>query len=158
MTWDWSRLGGHPVGLWLIKHVISPLDRGVVRVTRGRLPLPTSLIFPTLLLTSRGRRTGLERTVPLIYVRDGSSYVVANARPDGERKNPWVLNLAAADDAVILVKKSRIRVQVQLLDETEAEQLWPRIIAIWPALDRFYQKTGDRWVFRLEPRGGTELG
>lgn len=144
------RLAAHPATLWLIKNIISPIDRTVVTAGRGRLPLPTSLFFPTLLLTTVGRRSGKPRTVPLIYVRDGDSYVVANARPQGERKNPWVLNLLNASEVTIQVRTSTIHAGVVLLDEHEADRLWPGIVAGWPALETFYRATGDRWVFRLD--------
>jgi F420H(2)-dependent quinone reductase len=146
-----GRLAAHPAGLWAIKHLISPIDRAVVRVTGGRVPLPSSLVYPTLLLTTVGRQSGLLRSVPLMYVRDGDAYVVANARPPGVRVNPWVQNLAAADRAAIRIGTSEVEVRVERLDGPAVDRLWPEIVAEWPALETFYQATGGRWVFRLEP-------
>lgn len=83
-----ARVGSQPAALWATKHVISPIDRLVVQMSGGRVAPLTSIAVPTLLLTTRGRRSGEPRTVPLVYVRDGGSYVVANARPPGERATP----------------------------------------------------------------------
>ena len=80
----------------MVKHLVSPLDRMVVKVSHGRLAPPSSLVVPTLLLTLVGRHSGEEHTTPLVYVRDDARFVVANARPAGERTNPWVLNLRSA--------------------------------------------------------------
>lgn len=145
------RLGSRPVSLWVIKHLISPLDRLIVRVSRGRLPPLTSLALPTLLLTTRGRQSGEARTVPLVYIVDGDRYLVANARPPGERRNPWVLNLRAAATASIRVAGRELEVEVREMGEDETGMLWPALVAVWPALDEFYGATGERAVFSLEP-------
>jgi F420H(2)-dependent quinone reductase len=146
-----ASFGSHPVTLWLIRHVVSPMDRLVVRLSGGRIPPPTSLLVPTLLLTTSGRRSGIERVTPLIYVRAGDSYVVGNARPAGERKNPWVLNLRLMDEAVIRIRGVSIKVAVDELGADDADLHWPQLVAVWPALDEFYKATGQRFVFLLEP-------
>jgi hypothetical protein len=82
------RLGGASLGVWLIKHVISPLDRRLYRWTGGRGVARGRQLAPRLLLTTTGRRTGLERTVPVFYLRDGDWLVVCNVNPGFEQANP----------------------------------------------------------------------
>jgi deazaflavin-dependent oxidoreductase (nitroreductase family) len=144
-------LGSHPVSVWVIKHVVSPLDRLVVRVSRGRLPQPSGLVLPTVLMTTVGRRSGIERTVPLVFVRDGDSYVVANARPAGERRNPWVANLRDAGRARIRHRGSTIEVTARELDGDELERWWPELVGVWPAFAEHFAATGERSVFVLTP-------
>ena len=48
-----GKLGSHPVGLWVIKHLVSPLDRLVVAVSGGKLRPPSTMVVPSLLLTVR---------------------------------------------------------------------------------------------------------
>jgi len=153
MAWSTaiSRVGSYPVVVWAVKHLVSPLDRTVVRISRGRLPPPSSIAVPTLLLTTVGRRSGLERTIPLVYIRDGDRYVVANARPAGESRNPWVLNLRTARQGRIKVRRQTIRVMAHELDEAETERWWPALIGVWPAFGEHYAATGERTVFVLEP-------
>lgn len=74
-------IGSHPLVVWAVKHIMSPLDQTIVRVSHGRIPPLSSFALPTLLLTTVGRRSGQDRTVPLVYVREGGAFVVANARP-----------------------------------------------------------------------------
>jgi F420H(2)-dependent quinone reductase len=59
---------------FVFKHVGTPVDRALLRVSRGRLSMSGSEL-PTMLLTTTGRRTGKERTVPLHYVWDGKNLV-----------------------------------------------------------------------------------
>src|SRR5689334_571117 len=57
-----------------------------------------------LLLTTTGRKTGKQRTVPLIYIMDGSAYVLT-ASIGGAPKHPgWFFNLRNNPQAVIQVK------------------------------------------------------
>ena len=42
---------------------------------------------PVLLLTTTGRKTGKQRTLPLVYIMDGSAYVIT-ASANGADKNP----------------------------------------------------------------------
>src|SRR5262245_41024202 len=56
------------------KHVVSPIDRAVIRASRGRLSM-TGPEFTTMLLTTTGRKSGKQRTIPVYYVRDGKKLV-----------------------------------------------------------------------------------
>ncbi len=147
--------GAHPAVLWLIKHVVNPIDTIFVRVFRGRLPQPSSLFLPTLLLTVVGHRSGKERTIPLVYVRNDSQYVVANARPAGEGANPWVSNLRAAGRGTIRVRGHTIEVTARELADAELDTWWAELTAIWPAFDSHFAATGERAVFALvgAPKG-----
>lgn len=145
------RHGSHPAAVWAIKHVISPLDRIVVKLFRGRVPQPSSFALPTLLLTTVGRTTGLERTIPLVFVRDDECFIVANSRPAGERSNPWVANLRAAGVARIRVGRRATSVVARELDDAQVETWWPVLNEVWPAFDEHFGTTGERSVFALEP-------
>lgn len=145
--------GSHPAAVWAIQHIVSPLDRFVVRVSRGRLAPPSRLAVPTLLLTTVGRRTGRTRTVPLVYVRDARRFIVANARPAGEHTNPWVLNLRAAGQGSIRVGGELLPVIARELTGMEMDCWWPRLVRVWPAFGEHFATTQERYVFALEPTG-----
>jgi deazaflavin-dependent oxidoreductase (nitroreductase family) len=152
-TRSWSaRIGAHPVGLWIIKHLISPFDRFLVGVSRGRLAPLSSLAVPTLLLTVVGRRSGEPRTVPLVFVRDGERYVVGNARPAGERRNPWIVNLRAAGRGHIQLDGQTIAVEAHELGGPEMERWWPALVKVWPAFAAAYAATKERTLFALRPQ------
>lgn len=147
------RLGYHPATVWAVKHIISPVDRVIVRASGGRIPQLSSIFLPTLLLTTVGRHSGRERTIPLIYIQDGDRFVVANARPVGERPNPWVTNLRASRVGVVTLGGRSVAVAARELDEAEVEIWWPALKAVWPAFDQHYAATGERTVFMLDPAG-----
>lgn len=146
-----GRFGSHRIGVWVVKHVVSPLDRLVLRASRGRLPQPSSLVLPTVLLTVAGRRSGLERTVPLVFVRDGGSFVVGNARPAGERRNPWVANLLAAGRGRLQHRRDVFEVTAREVGPEEVDVWWPQLVEVWPAFADHFAATRERTVFVLTP-------
>jgi hypothetical protein len=81
-------LGETRLGVWTIKHLLSPLDRRIYRLTGGRRVSTGRPLGPILLLTTTGRRTGKEHTTPVFYLRDGERLVICNANPGFERPNP----------------------------------------------------------------------
>lgn len=143
------RLGATRLGVLLIGHVVSPLQRVVYRSTGGRLSLTGRA--PVLLLTTTGRRTGRERTVPLLYVRDGDRLVVCNVNPGFEKTNPWVLNVRADSRVRARVGGSVVAATARPASPEELDRYWPLLVRIWPAYREFHDRGGERSVFVLEP-------
>lgn len=139
---------------WLVKHVVSPLDRVSFRLTGGRLR-PT-IGRPVLLLSTVGWRTGQVRSTPIFYLCDGADLVVCNVRPPGERANPWPRNLDHQPEVEVTVEGRRRRVTARRATEEEVERLWAGLVRIWPLYADYYRQTKERHVFVLGPRGETE--
>jgi F420H(2)-dependent quinone reductase len=149
-----SRIGATPAGTWVIGNVISPLQRRVILATGGRVSLTGK---PVLLLTAIGRRSGKPRTIPLLYVRDHDNLIVCNVRPPTERPNPWPLNVRANREVTVRISgTTEQRVAREALPE-EIERLWPRLVAVWPAYERFFALTHERAIFVLEVPSEADL-
>jgi F420H(2)-dependent quinone reductase len=147
-----QRLGATRLGTWFIKHVVSPLDRWLYQATSGRCVAIGRPLGPLLLLTTTGRRTGVERTTPVFYLRDGERLVVCNVNPGFERPNPWTLNLRANATARVQIGKVRSIYQAREASQAEVDRYWPHLVAVWPAYQTFYDRSGQRLVFVLDPR------
>jgi F420H(2)-dependent quinone reductase len=142
-----SRISSTRAGVWMIGNLISPFQRWVIRTTRGRVTLTRK---PVLLLTAVGRRSGQPRTVPLLYLRDDDNLVVCNVRPPWERRNPWPLNVRANPEVTIHIRGTAEPRRARDARPDEIEQLWPRLVALWPAYERFFARTQERAIFVLE--------
>src|SRR5437764_13649815 len=59
---------------------------------------------PVLLLTVTGRRSGKQRTVPLLYLMDGRDVVLVASNGGAASHPTWWLNLQAAPEAWIQIK------------------------------------------------------
>ena len=94
-----------------------------------------------LLMTTTGRKTGKQRTLPLIYIMDGSAYVLT-ASIGGAPKNPgWFFNLRDNPQAVIQVKDKRINVVAKVADQEQKDKLWAQLVATMPFYEKYQQKT-----------------
>jgi deazaflavin-dependent oxidoreductase (nitroreductase family) len=138
--------------VFIIGRLVSPLQRWLHRVSGGRISLTGA---PVLLLTTTGRKTGLARTVPLFFVRDGDQFVVCNVTPPSERTNPWTLNVRANPRVLVQVKDDSITCLAREATAAEIDRLWPELIGIWPAYERFFEQGGTRSIFLLKPAGDT---
>jgi deazaflavin-dependent oxidoreductase (nitroreductase family) len=98
-----------------------------------------------LLLTTRGRKSGEERTTPLIHRSDGERWVIV-ASKGGTPENPsWYENLLADPQATIEVKGETIAVTASTAGGEERSRLWSLMAEVWPAYDD-YQKKTDREI------------
>jgi deazaflavin-dependent oxidoreductase (nitroreductase family) len=92
-----STLALTKAGTWFSSQVGARIDPWLLRVTRGRLDHTLGQI-PIVLLTVRGARSGLERTVALLYFTDGED-VILMASSYGRANFPaWYHNLKANPD------------------------------------------------------------
>jgi deazaflavin-dependent oxidoreductase (nitroreductase family) len=134
---------------------VVPLDRWVFRRTRGRVSvLGAGWLVPTLSLTTTGRRTGQPREQPLVYIRDGADYVVIGSNW-GQRHQPaWSANLLANPRASVLVAGARVPVLATLVVGEGRDELWQRLVQIWPAYTAYVGRAGQRDIrlFRLTPQ------
>jgi deazaflavin-dependent oxidoreductase (nitroreductase family) len=110
--------------------------------------------FNALVLTTVGRKTGVERSTPVGWFPgpDGSWLIVASAA--GAAKNPaWYYNLAAHPDRVRIETAGRTTaVTAEELHGQERDEAWRQITAAAPRFAQYQVKT-DREipVIRLTP-------
>lgn len=88
--------------------------------------------LPTLLLTTRGRRSGLLRRTALIYGRDAGGYVVAASNGGEERHPAWYLNLLADPAVDLQVRAETFPAVARPATEPERQRWWPLMTGIFP--------------------------
>jgi deazaflavin-dependent oxidoreductase (nitroreductase family) len=95
----------------------------------------------TLLLTTRGRRTGTRRRTALIYGRDGDRYLVVASVGGSARHPAWYLNLLEHPEVEVQVGAERFRARARTAGAQEKPRLWTLMTAIWPAYEGYQRKT-----------------
>lgn len=98
-----------------------------------------------LLLTTTGNKTGKSRTLPLIYGRDGSDYLVVASKGGAPQHPAWYLNLMHNPDAEIQVKEKKLKVHARTANSQERGRLWKIMTDVWPNYDQYTQRT-DRLI------------
>ena len=106
----------------------------------------------TLLLTTRGRKTGRLRRTPLIYGRDGERYIVV-ASNGGKKNHPcWYLNLVEHPEVGLQVGADRFTGRAHTATTEEKPRLWKLMASILPQYNTFQKKTvRDIPVVIVEP-------
>jgi deazaflavin-dependent oxidoreductase (nitroreductase family) len=94
-----------------------------------------------LLLTTKGKSSGEERTTPLIYRTDGDRWVVVASKGGAPEHPDWYKNLQAEPTAMIQVKDAQIPVRAATAEGDERSRLWSRMTEVWPAYDGYQQRT-----------------
>ncbi|MGC5031747.1 nitroreductase family deazaflavin-dependent oxidoreductase [Micromonospora sp. DT229] len=123
-----------PTG-WVAEHI----DRYVA--TDGRQGHEWRPGVFTLLLTTRGRRSGELRRTALIYGRDGEAYVIVASQGGDPRHPAWYLNLDADPTVQVQVGPERFTARARTATAEEKARLWPTMTDIWPAYDDYQAKT-----------------
>jgi len=78
-----------------------------------------------LLLSTTGRRSGVERTTPLVYMPHGENLIVYPSNGGKEAQPAWWLNLQSNPRARVQVGQEQRRVLARQATETEYEAIWP---------------------------------
>ena len=126
-----------PTG-WVAKHIRDYVETDGEKGHRWRG-------FPTLLLTTRGRKSGQLRRTALIYAREGESYLLV-ASLGGSPKHPlWYLNLVEDPEVTLQVGAELIRGRARTATAEERPRLWKKMAEVYPEYDN-YQKKTDREI------------
>ncbi len=96
---------------------------------------------PTLLLTTKGRKSGKLRRTALIYGRTGSSYVVVASQGGADNHPAWYLNLTANPEVAVQVGADDFTAMARTADDSQKPELWRLMTEIWPAYDEYQTKT-----------------
>ncbi|MCL6438450.1 MAG: nitroreductase family deazaflavin-dependent oxidoreductase [Rubrobacteraceae bacterium] len=143
-----EKIGGSRLFAAVASKVAPPADRALYRWLGGRT---LGAGPPTLLLTTFGRRTGRQRTVPLMYVRDGERLAVAASNWGRGRHPEWSENLLANPRALVRLGAALEERRARLATSEEREKLWPRFIEFWPAYAAYQRRCGrEIRIFLLE--------
>lgn len=106
-----------------------------------------------LLLDHVGARSGVLRTVPLLYVEDGENLVVVASKGGFPRHPAWYHNLRANPETTVQVGPERRPVRARVARPEERERLWAKAVAAYRGYEDYAART-ERQIplVVLEPR------
>jgi deazaflavin-dependent oxidoreductase (nitroreductase family) len=108
--------------------VITAVHLKLYRWTNGVLGASTAGL-PTLLLTTTGNKTGLERTVPLPYFEHPEGVVVVGSFAGGPKDPAWVANVAKKPEVFVQIKARRYPAVATKVTGEERARLWADVVA-----------------------------
>jgi deazaflavin-dependent oxidoreductase (nitroreductase family) len=102
-------------------------------------------LVPTLLLTTIGRKSGKELTMPLIFGQSGPDYIIVASKGGAPEHPAWYLNLQADPEVRVQVKAEKFTARARTADAAERASLWPKMVEIYAPYAR-YQTQTDREI------------
>ena len=95
-----------------------------------------------LLLFTKGRKTGEQRTNALIFRPWEDAWLIVASKGGTEQPPAWFLNLEARpDDVEIQIKGERFPVRARVATADEKPAMWKTMTEVWPDYDAYQQKT-----------------
>ena len=110
-------------------------------------------LLPTLLLTTKGRKSGEPRALPLIYGTAGDNYVVIASKGGMPTHPVWYLNLQADPACELQVGAKQCAARARVAEGAEREQLWKQMAELYPPYNDYQERAAGRTipVVVLEP-------
>jgi deazaflavin-dependent oxidoreductase (nitroreductase family) len=119
----------------------SKLHVALYRASGGRLGGHFRKTAPVLLLTTTGRKTGKQRTTPLLYVEEPGHYVVVASVGGAPTHPAWYLNVRDKPEATIELGSRRLAVRAATASPEERTRLWALATQMYPGYADYQAKT-----------------
>jgi deazaflavin-dependent oxidoreductase (nitroreductase family) len=137
----------------IVLRTVGALTSWIYRMSGGRWLGRFPSGAPVCLLTTKGRKSGQRRTVPLLFLTDGDDLVVVASQSGAPVHPGWYFNLVADPVNEVQVGRRCFAVVARTVSEAEKAALWPALVAIYPPYEVYKQRTTRSIpVVRLSPR------
>lgn len=98
-----------------------------------------------LILTTIGRKSGVERKNALIYRQVEGGYAIVSSAGGADAHPAWHFNLEADPNVKVQIKADRFAAHARVATDEERARIWPLMTEIWPDYDTYTTKT-DRQI------------
>jgi deazaflavin-dependent oxidoreductase (nitroreductase family) len=124
----------------LFVKAMSATHRGLYRLTGGGIG-GKMMGAPVLLLTTRGRKSGKERTTPLLYLPDGDNLVIVASKGGHPQHPAWFFNLKSNPDVAAQVGREQRKLRAREANAEERARLWPKLTELYSGYADYQKKT-----------------
>ncbi len=109
---------------------------------------------PLLLLTVKGRKSGLWKRTALIYGEDAGRFLIVASKGGAPKHPAWYLNLEANPEVHLQVKERKFAAIARTANAAEKPALWQKMVGVYPDYADYQLKTErDIPVVILDPLG-----
>jgi deazaflavin-dependent oxidoreductase (nitroreductase family) len=109
----------------------------------------------TLLLTTKGRKSGLDRTIAIIFAEVDGKYILIASKGGAPAHPQWYLNLCDEPRVTLQIKSDIFAATARTAEGKERDQLWAVANQQWPKFDLYQARTERKIpVVVLERSGG----
>jgi deazaflavin-dependent oxidoreductase (nitroreductase family) len=107
--------------------------------------------FDVLLLTTTGRKSGKEHTLPLGYIKDNENYVICASNGGAPKHPAWYFNLTSNPKVTIEVMDKKMTATAETAQGEERTRLWNALVAAAPSYKRYENAPREVPMVVLKP-------
>ncbi len=137
-------------GSWFFARTLHHLDRLFLQLTGGRTTLTSVLSgAPTVMLTTKGAKSGMMRTLPLLCIRDESNpnTFALIASNWGQTHHPsWYFNLKASGRATCSTGGRTAEYVAHEASGEEYKKFWQRAMDTYLGFPVYQRRAGGRHI------------
>jgi deazaflavin-dependent oxidoreductase (nitroreductase family) len=100
---------------------------------------------PMLLLTTTGAKTGLARTSPLVYTRDGDRIVIIASNGGADTHPAWYFNIVANQVVTVELGTEKFEAKASIAEPAERDRLFAAQAELMPGFKE-YEASTDRVI------------
>ena len=128
---------------WMVEHANRYLASGgreghLYKMTQPGRP---ELTVPSLLLTTRGRKSGEKFIFPLFYGTAGDSCFVVASKGGAPQHPGWYRNILADPQVEVQVGTRKLKARARTATGEERARLWAKALEFWPPYADYQKKT-----------------
>lgn len=97
--------------------------------------------LPTLLLTTRGRQSGKDSLMPLLYGVVPGGYAIIASKGGAPKHPGWYHNLRAQQTVEVKVANDAFKARWRQLEGEERSRVWDQMAAMYPPFTAYQAKT-----------------
>ena len=140
---------------WMVDHTNLYLESGGKEGHMYEMKQPgrPEMSVPSLLLVTKGRKSGKKFIFPLFYGEDGDAFIVVASKGGAPEHPGWYKNLLADPEVEVQVGTRRLHARARTTTGEERVRLWEKALAFWPPYADYQEKATHREipVVLLEP-------
>lgn len=124
----------------VLYQLFMTIQVGLYRLSGGKLG-GSMRGFKILLLTTTGRKSGKQHTVPVGYYQQPGGYLIVASYGGGPKNPGWYHNLKSKPQVTIQVDNQIMAVTAQVLTGEARDQAWREFVTAAPLYANYETKT-----------------
>jgi len=98
-------------------------------------------MIPTLLLTTVGRKSGRELTLPLIFGDSGGNSIIVASKGGAPNDPAWYLNLVAHPEVKVQIKGRKFKALASTAGPADRQGMWNQMVKLYAPYATYQTKT-----------------
>ena len=128
---------------WMKDHVDRYLKSGGTdgHMYTTNFPNQPQRTVPSLLLVTKGRKTGNKHLFPLFYGDVGKGYFIVASKGGAPDHPGWYKNIVVNPEVELQVGTKKLKAKARTVSGAERAKLWDQAVVWWPPYVDYQKKT-----------------